>query len=75
MDGERYQEAIQTLQDSLESHPRNMDLRYSLLEAYAKSGKEIAFNNEVHNLRNKTFIELFDPIYPKIEKLKSKYLE
>ena len=75
IDGERYQEAIQTLQDSLENHPKNMDLRYSLLEAYAKSGKEIAFNNEVHNLRNKTFIELFDPIYSKIEKLKSKYLE
>ena len=75
IDAERYEEAIQTLQDSLENYPKDMNLRYSLLEVYAKSGQEIAFNNEVHNIRNKRFVDMFDPIYTKIEKLKSKYLE
>jgi len=75
LDSEKYMEASITLQDSLEKHPDNVDLRYKLLEVYAKAGDEIAFEGEVHFIKSKNIVSMFDPLHQKIARLRDKYFE
>jgi Tfp pilus assembly protein FimV len=75
MESEKYVEASITIQDSLEKNPNNIDLRYKLLEVYAKAGDEIAFEGEVHFIKSKNIVSMFDPLHQKIAKLRDKYFE
>ncbi|MEY8702618.1 LysM peptidoglycan-binding domain-containing protein [Francisella philomiragia] len=72
---EKYVEASITIQDSLEKNPNNIDLRYKLLEVYAQAGDEIAFEGEVHFIKSKNIVSMFDPLHQKIAKLRDKYFE
>ena len=73
LDSEKYVEASITIQDSLEKDPNNIDLRYKLLEVYARAGDEIAFEGEVHFIKSKNIVSMFDPLHQKIAKLRDKY--
>ncbi|ACD30269.1 LysM peptidoglycan-binding domain-containing protein [Francisella tularensis] len=75
LDSEKYVEASITIQDSLEKDPNNIDLRYKLLEVYARAGDEIAFEGEVHFIKSKNIVSMFDPLHQKIAKLRDKYFE
>ena len=75
LDSEKYVEANITIQDSLEKDPNNIDLRYKLLEVYALAGDEIAFEGEVHFIKSKNIVSMFDPLHQKIAKLRDKYFE
>ncbi|AEI35551.1 hypothetical protein F7308_0624 [Francisella salina] len=75
LDSEKYVEASITIQDSLEKNPNNIDLRYKLLEVYAQAGDEIAFEGEVHFIKSKNIVSMFDPLHQKIAKLRDKYFE
>ena len=75
LDSEKYVEASITIQDSLEKDPNNIDLRYKLLEVYALAGDEIAFEGEVHFIKSKNIVSMFDPLHQKIAKLRDKYFE
>lgn len=75
LDSEKYVEASITLQDSLEKNPNNIDLRYKLLEVYAKAGEQIAFEGEVHFIKSKNIVSMFDPLHQKIAKLRDKYFD
>lgn len=75
LDSEKYEEANMTIQDSLEHNPNNIELRYMLLEVYAKVKDEIAFDGEVHLIKSKNIVSMFDPLHQKIAKLKDKYFE
>lgn len=75
LDSEKYVEASITIQDSLEKDPNNIDLRYKLLEVYACAGDEIAFEGEVHFIKSKNIVSMFDPLHQKIAKLRDKYFE
>lgn len=75
LDGEKYMEASITVQDSLEKSPNNINLRFMLLEVYARAGDEIAFDGEVHLIKSKNIVSMFDPLHQKIAKLKDKYFE
>lgn len=75
LDSEKYAEASITLQDSLETNPNNIDLRYKLLEVYAIAGEQIAFEGEVHFIKSKNIVSMFDPIHQKIAKLRDKYFD
>ena len=56
-------------------NPNNIDLRYKLLEVYAQAGDEIAFEGEVHFIKSKNIVSMFDPLHQKIAKLRDKYFE
>ena len=73
LDSEKYLEASITIQDALEKNPNNIDLRYKLLEVYAQAGDEIAFEGEVHFIKSKNIVSMFDPLHQKIAKLRDKY--
>ncbi|KEI35256.1 LysM peptidoglycan-binding domain-containing protein [Allofrancisella frigidaquae] len=75
LDSEKYIEASITIQDSLEKDPNNIDLRYKLLEVYARARDEIAFEGEVHFIKSKNIVSMFDPLHQKIAKLRDKYFE
>jgi hypothetical protein len=75
LDSEKYEEANMTIQDSLEHNPNNIELRYMLLEVYAKGGDELAFDCEVHFIKSKNIVSMFDPLHQKIAKLRDKYFE
>ncbi|QIV95526.1 LysM domain-containing protein [Allofrancisella inopinata] len=75
LDSEKYMEASITIQDSLEKDPNNIDLRYKLLEVYARARDEIAFEGEVHFIKSKNIVSMFDPLHQKIAKLRDKYFE
>lgn len=75
LESEKYIEASITIQDSLEKDPNNIDLRYKLLEVYAQAGDEIAFEGEVHFIKSKNIVSMFDPLHQKIAKLRDKYFE
>lgn len=75
LDSEKYLEASITIQDALEKNPNNIDLRYKLLEVYAQAGDEIAFEGEVHFIKSKNIVSMFDPLHQKIAKLRDKYFE
>ncbi|OIN83544.1 LysM peptidoglycan-binding domain-containing protein [Francisella sp. TX07-6608] len=75
LDSEKYVEASITIQDSLEKDPNNIDLRYKLLEVYARAGDEIAFEGEIHFIKSKNIVSMFDPLHQKIAKLRDKYFE
>lgn len=75
LESEKYVEASITIQDSLEKDPNNIDLRYKLLEVYAQAGDEIAFEGEVHFIKSKNIVSMFDPLHQKIAKLRDKYFE
>lgn len=75
LDSEKYIEASITIQDSLEKEPNNVNLRYMLLEVYARAGDEIAFEGEVHFIKSKNIVSMFDPLHQKIAKLRDKYFE
>ena len=75
LESEKYMEAIIIIQDSLEKNPNNIDLRYKLLEIYARSGENIAFDGEVHFIRSKNIVTMFDPLHQKIAKLRDKYFD
>ncbi|ALB01250.1 peptidoglycan-binding protein [Francisella persica ATCC VR-331] len=75
LDSEKYVEASITIQDSLEKDPNNINLRYKLLEVYALAGDEIAFEGEVHFIKSKNIVSMFDPLHQKIAKLRDKYFE
>ena len=75
LDSEKYVEASITIQDSLEHNPNNIDLRYMLLEVYAKVKDEIAFDGEVHFIKSKNIVSMFDPLHQKIAKLRDKYFD
>ncbi|AJC48220.1 LysM peptidoglycan-binding domain-containing protein [Allofrancisella guangzhouensis] len=75
LDSEKYMEASITIQDSLEKDPNNVELRYRLLEVYARAGDEIAFEGEVHFIKSKNIVSMFDPLHQKIAKLRDKYFE
>ena len=46
-----------------------------LLEVYARAGDEIAFEGEVHFIKSKNIVSMFDPLHQKIAKLRDKYFE
>lgn len=75
LESEKYLEASITIQDALEKNPNNIDLRYKLLEVYAQAGDEIAFEGEVHFIKSKNIVSMFDPLHQKIAKLRDKYFE
>ncbi|WP_150467885.1 LysM peptidoglycan-binding domain-containing protein [Francisella sp. SYW-9] len=75
LESEKYLEASITIQDALEKNPNNVDLRYKLLEVYAQAGDEIAFEGEVHFIKSKNIVSMFDPLHQKIAKLRDKYFE
>ncbi|AIT09429.1 peptidoglycan-binding protein [Candidatus Francisella endociliophora] len=75
LESEKYVEASITIQDSLEKDPNNIDLRYKLLEVYAQAGDEIAFEGEVHFIKSKNIVSMFDPLHQKIAKLRDKYFD
>ena len=75
LDSEKYIEASITIQDALEKNQNNVNLRYMLLEVYAHAGDEIAFEGEVHFIKSKNIVSMFDPLYQKIAKLRDKYFE
>ncbi|GAB4222309.1 MAG: LysM peptidoglycan-binding domain-containing protein [Francisella sp.] len=75
LESQKYAEAIITIQDSLEKYPNNVDLRYKLLEVYARAGDEIAFEGEVHFIKSKSLVSMFDPLHQKIAKLRERYFE
>ncbi|BCD91708.1 peptidoglycan-binding protein [Francisella halioticida] len=75
LDSEKYLEASITIQDALEKNPNNIELRYRLLEVYAQAGDEIAFEGEVHFIKSKNIVSMFDPLHQKIAKLRDKYFE
>ncbi|MFC4893025.1 peptidoglycan-binding protein [Pseudofrancisella aestuarii] len=75
LDSEKFVEASITLQDSLETDSNNVDLRYKLLEVYARAGDEIAFDGEVHFIKSKGIVSMFDPLHQKIAKLRDRYFE
>ena len=75
LESEKYVEASITIQDSLEKEPNNVNLRYMLLEVYARAGDEIAFEGEVHFIKSKNIVSMFDPLHQKIAKLRDKYFE
>lgn len=75
IDSEKYLEASITIQDALIGDQDNRELRYLLLEVYARAGDEIAFDGEVHLIKSKNIISMFDPLHQQIAKLKDKYFE
>ncbi len=75
LESEKYIEANITIQDSLEKDQNNVNLRYMLLEVYASAGDEIAFEGEVHFIKSKNIVSMFDPLHQKIAKLRDKYFE
>ena len=75
LESEKYIEASITIQDSLEKDQNNVNLRYMLLEVYARAGDEIAFEGEVHFIKSKNIVSMFDPLHQKIAKLRDKYFE
>ncbi|MGQ4005833.1 LysM peptidoglycan-binding domain-containing protein [Francisellaceae bacterium CB300] len=75
LESEKYIEASITIQDSLEKDQNNINLRYMLLEVYARAGDEIAFEGEVHFIKSKNIVSMFDPLHQKIAKLRDKYFE
>ncbi|MED7788191.1 LysM peptidoglycan-binding domain-containing protein [Francisella sp. 19X1-34] len=75
LESEKYLEASITIQDALEKNPSNVDLRYKLLEVYAQAGDEIAFEGEVHFIKSKNIVSMFDPLHQKIAKLRDKFFE
>lgn len=75
LDSEKYVEASITVQDSLEKNPNNIELRSMLLEIYARADDQIAFDGEVHLIKSKNIVSMFDPLHQKIAKLKDKYFE
>ena len=75
LESEKYVEASITIQDSLEKDKNNINLRYMLLEVYARAGDEIAFEGEVHFIKSKNIVSMFDPLHQKIAKLRDKYFE
>ena len=75
LDSEKYIEASITIQDALEKNQNDVNLRYMLLEVYARAGDEIAFEGEVHFIKSKNIVSMFDPLHQKIAKLRDKYFE
>ncbi len=65
LESEKYIEASITIQDSLEKDQNNINLRYMLLEVYARAGDEIAFEGEVHFIKSKNIVSMFDPLHQK----------
>ena len=72
-ESEKFEEARFTILDSVDKYPSNVDLRYLLLQLYALSNDEIAFNGEVHAIKAKNIVSMFDPLHQKIAKLKDKH--
>jgi len=75
LDSEKYIEASITIQDALEKNQNDVNLRYMLLEVYARANDEIAFEGEVHFIKSKNIVSMFDPLHQKIAKLRDKYFE
>ncbi len=75
LESEKFEEARFTILDSVDKYPSNVELRYLLLQLYALSNDEIAFNGEVHAIKSKNIVSMFDPLHQKIAKLKDKYFE